>query len=36
MINLGRMGNEAIMAYFKILSKYLPGMTEENHKNTVR
>jgi hypothetical protein len=26
-----RMWNEAIMEYFKVVSRYLPGGTEKNH-----
>jgi hypothetical protein len=28
-----RIWKEVIMAYFKMLSQYLPGGSEENHKN---
>jgi hypothetical protein len=31
-----RMYNEAVMAYFKGLFRYLPGMTEERWKMLVR
>lgn len=27
-----RMGKEVVMTYFKVLTQYLPGGTEENHK----
>jgi hypothetical protein len=33
---LERTWMEAVMAYFKVLSRYLPGGTEENYKNSVR
>jgi hypothetical protein len=30
---LGRMRKEMVMAYFKTPFQYLPGETEEDHKN---
>jgi hypothetical protein len=33
---MGDKGKEAIMAYLKVLSQYLPIGTEENHKKAFR
>jgi hypothetical protein len=30
--NLERIWKEAVLAQFKVLSRHLPGSTEENHK----
>jgi hypothetical protein len=31
---LERMWKEAVVAYFKVLSRHLPGGTEESHENS--
>jgi hypothetical protein len=33
---LGSLVKEVIMTWLKVLSQYLPGRTEETHKNPVR
>jgi hypothetical protein len=30
---LERIGEEVVMVYLKVLPRYLPGVTEGNHKN---